>query len=73
MAYKIKQHKECEMPDTDGPLKVLVLNASLKHHKDISNTEEVAQQVLGNMAKFSEVETEIIRLADKNIPVGLGF
>ncbi len=54
-------------------LKVLVLNASLKHgdNKEPSNTEEVAQMVLDNMG--SEIESEIIRLADKNIPVGLGF
>jgi len=51
-------------------LKVLVLNASLKHEPDISNTEEVVQQVLGHMG---DVEKEVMRLADKRIPVGLGF
>ena len=53
-------------------LKALVLNASLKHKdKEISNTEELAQLVLDNMG--SDVSSEIIRLADKNIPVGLGY
>lgn len=55
------------------PIKVLVLNASLKHgsNNEPSNTEEVARMVLDNMG--DEIESEIIRLADKNIPVGLGF
>src|ERR1051326_4261821 len=54
-------------------LKVLVLNASLKRRgKEMSNTEELAQLVLDNMPK-EEVESEIIRLADNNIPVGLGM
>jgi len=53
-------------------LKALVLNASLKHEgQGISNTEELAQLVLDNMG--GEVNSEIVRLADKNIPVGLGF
>ncbi len=74
MAYKIKEHKPCDMPEGNVPLKALVLNASLKHKNNTqpSNTEEVAQMVLDNMREYS-VEGEIIRLADKNIPVGLGF
>ena len=69
--YKIKEHKPCDMPG-DKELKVLVLNASLKHKKgEISNTEEVAQSVLDNME--GKISSEIIRLSDKNIPVGLGF
>lgn len=59
------------------PLNILVLNASLKHRTEnggISNTEEVAQLVLDEMkALDGKVTTEIIRLADKNIPVGLEF
>jgi multimeric flavodoxin WrbA len=54
-------------------MKVLVLNASLKHGKDLSNTEEVTEQVLTAMRKHGKVEVETIRLADRNIPVGLGF
>jgi len=60
--------------NTTQKLKVLVLNASLKHKKDgISNTEELAELVIKNMKKYGEIDEEIIRLADKNIPVGLGF
>src|SRR5207253_1237434 len=36
------------------------------------NTEELAQLVLDNM-KGHKISSEIIRLADKHIPVGLGF
>ncbi|HEX4103878.1 MAG TPA: NAD(P)H-dependent oxidoreductase [Candidatus Paceibacterota bacterium] len=59
-----------------GSLNVLVLNASLKHKaEEVSNTEEVAQLVLDRMNELQKggVTTEIIRLADKNIPVGLKF
>jgi len=55
------------------PLNILVLNASLKHGPAPSNTEEVAQMVLDEMAKLAPTQSEIIRLADKDIPVGLGF
>lgn len=56
-------------------VKVLVLNASLKHKNNPipSNTEELAQLVLDNMAKLGEVDSEIIRLADYQIDVGLGY
>lgn len=54
-------------------LNVLVLNASLKHGTDPSNTEEVSKMVLDEMQKHSPITSEIIRLADKDIPVGLGF
>lgn len=54
-------------------LNVLVLNASLKHEGDTSNTEEVAQLVLDEMKKLSPISSEVIRLSDKRIPVGLGF
>lgn len=75
--YKIKPCDDCEMPKTpkDLELKVLVLNASLKHVKKepVSNTEELAELVLSNMASHTKISSEIIRLADKNIPAGLGF
>lgn len=61
------------MPDTKEPVNVLVLNASLKHGPNISNTEEVVNQVLEFMKKHGEIVSETIRLSDKNIPVGLGF
>ena len=54
-------------------MQVLVLNASLKHGNELSNTEEVTNMVLDEMRKHGQVEAETIRLADKNIPVGLGF
>lgn len=54
-------------------MKVLVLNASLKHGPDPSSTQEVADMVLAEMRKHGEVDAETIRLADKRIPVGLGF
>jgi multimeric flavodoxin WrbA len=54
-------------------IKVLVLNASLKHGPEKSNTEEVSDMVLAEMGKLAEIEAETIRLSDKNIPVGLGY
>jgi len=54
-------------------MQVLVLNASLKHGPDRSNTEEVTAMVLAEMAKHGEVTSETIRLSDAIIPVGLGF
>lgn len=56
-------------------IKTLVLNASLKHKDNPhpSNTEELAQLVLDNMAKHGEIDAEIVRLADYQIDVGLGF
>lgn len=80
--YKPKPTFACDMPnckpemEAGKPIRVLVLNASLKHKSDEapSNTEEVAQLVLDEMkALEGTVSTEIIRLADKNIPVGLKF
>ena len=79
---KSREFHSCEMPacaeaSAGKPdykiLKVLVLNASLKHAPDISNTEELVQEVLDAMKEFGAIESEIVRLADKNIPVGLGF
>src|ERR1700733_426737 len=52
---------------------VLVLNASLKHEPDVSNTEEVTNMVLEEMKKHGEIKTTTVRLADKNIPVGLKY
>lgn len=54
-------------------LNVLVLNASLKHGETPSNTEEVAMLVIDEMKKSANISYEIVRLADKKIPVGLGF
>jgi len=60
------------MPKADVELTCVVLNGSLKHAPDISNTEELTQEVLAAMAPH-KVSSEIIRLADKTISVGLGF
>lgn len=70
--YKVKAHKPCAMPAPGTKLQVLVLNASLKHEPDISNTEELSQLVLEHMKEHIE-SSEIIRLADKTIAVGLGY
>jgi multimeric flavodoxin WrbA len=70
--YKAKPCRECEMPAREMKLKALVLNASLKHKSELSNTEELSELILENMKKWG-VESEIIRLADLNIPVGLKF
>jgi multimeric flavodoxin WrbA len=71
--YKTKPCTGCQMPFPETELKVLVLNASLKHEPEISNTEELADLVLQNMKEHGRISAEAIRLADKNIPVGLGY
>ncbi len=71
--YRVKPHQSCDMPGSYVPMKVLVLNASLKHGDQLSNTEEVANMVIEQMKPFGEVASESIRLADMNIEVGLQF
>jgi multimeric flavodoxin WrbA len=72
--YRIKPKQECEhMPAPDEIINVLVLNASLKHSPESSNTEEVANIVLEYMQKNGTINVDIVRLSDKHIPVGLGF
>lgn len=70
--YKPKPHHDCDMPAAHK-LNVIALNGSLKHKPDISNTEEVVGDVIDNMGTKCEVASEIIRLSDCNLPVGLGF
>lgn len=70
--YKPKPHHDCSMPAAHK-LNVIALNGSLKHKPDISNTEEVVEEVIGNMGTKCEIASEIIRLSDCNLPVGLGF
>jgi len=60
------------MPSSEMKLKALVLNSSLKHKEELSNTGELAELVMSHLSGFN-VESEIIRLSDKNIPVGLEF
>ncbi|MDB5189455.1 MAG: hypothetical protein JWL82_412 [Parcubacteria group bacterium] len=55
------------------PFSVLVLNASLKHGTDPSNTEEVTNMVLAQMETHAPMTKETIRLSDTTIPVGLSY
>ena len=70
--YKPKRPRRCDMPAPGTPLKVLVLNGSLKHGPQLSNTEELATLVLDHLGEHG-ARGEVIRLADRRIPVGLGF
>ena len=71
--YKTKQSFDCGGHDS-GPLKVLALNASLKHGQDLSNTGELTELVIRNILERAPgSSSDIIRAADLNLPVGLGF
>lgn len=70
--YKPKPHLPCAMPARDE-LRVLVLNGSLKHAPDLSNTAELAELVLDAMREHAPIAADVVRLADEVIPVGLGF
>lgn len=70
--YKEKPYHPCDMP-AEATLQVLALNGSLKHEPDLSNTEELTGLVLENMRNHCEISAEVVRLADRNLPVGLGF
>ncbi len=70
--YKTKPALDCDMPAAHK-LKVLALNASLKHKPEVSNTEELVVEVIDSMGTKCEVSSEAIRLSDCNLPVGLGF
>ena len=61
------------MENNTLPFKVLILNASLKHGNEASSTQEVVDMVTAEMNTLSPVEVTSIRLADKNIPVGLKY
>ena len=72
--YKTKPCGPCAMPAPTMPLRVLVLNCSLKHQKDLSNTGELAELVLENMKSMhANLQAEGVRVSDLNLPVGLGF
>jgi multimeric flavodoxin WrbA len=72
--YKPKLCEDCDMPFKDESITALVLNASLKHTPELSNTEELANEVIDNIkTHMPNLKSEVIRLADKNIPVGLKF
>jgi hypothetical protein len=70
--YRTKAHRACDFPAIEK-LKVVVLNASLKHCPELSNTEEVAALVVKYMGSACQIDSEIVRLADLTIEVGLGF
>jgi len=70
--YKPKPHHECEMP-ARAKLNVLALNGSLKHEPEISNTDELTREVIVNIGSSCEINSEVIRLSDAHLPVGLGF
>lgn len=70
--YRAKPCADCSMP-AQNELRVLVLNGTLKHAPDISNTEELTTEVLRAMALHAPLHIDEIRLVDRNIPAGLGF
>jgi multimeric flavodoxin WrbA len=70
--YLAKPCYTCDMPAPGIKLKALVLNASLKHSRELSNTGELAELVMKNLKEFG-VSSEIIRLADKKIAVGVKY
>jgi multimeric flavodoxin WrbA len=60
------------MPAPGTPLRALVLNASLKHQPEPSNTQELSELVLGHLHPHG-VTADVVRLADLRLPVGLGY
>lgn len=70
---KNKKLVPCDFAFPDKKISVLILNASLKHGRKPSNTGELAELVVANMKKLGKVTSKHIRLADKIIPVGLGY
>jgi multimeric flavodoxin WrbA len=58
---------------SDAPLNVLALNGSLKHEPAVSNTGELASLVLDELRALAPVTSEMVRLSDAALPVGLGF
>ena len=72
--YKTKPCGPCAMPAPDMALRVLVLNCSLKHQPDLSNTGELSELVLADMkGMHANLSTEVVRISDLRLPVGLGF
>jgi multimeric flavodoxin WrbA len=58
---------------SDAPLRVLALNASLKHEPSLSNTGELAALVLDEIRALAPISADLIRISDQALPVGLGF
>src|SRR4030095_16949928 len=70
--YKMKPRFPCHMP-SDAHLNVLTLNASLKHEPTLSNTGELSSLVLDEIRALAPTNTDVVRLSDATLPVGLGF
>jgi multimeric flavodoxin WrbA len=70
--YKTKPRFPCRMP-SEASLRVLALNASLKHEPSLSNTGELAALVLDEIRALAPISAEVIRISDQALPVGLGF
>ena len=70
--YKTKPRFPCGMP-SEAPLRVLALNASLKHEPSLSNTGELAALVLDEIRALAPTSADVIRISDQALPVGLGF
>jgi multimeric flavodoxin WrbA len=70
--YKPKPCGPCAMPAPGTPLRALVLNASLKHAPEISNTQELSELVVEHLRPH-DVAADVVRLADLRVPVGLGY
>ena len=54
-------------------MNVLALNASLKHEPSISNTGELGALVLTELRALAPITSELVRLSDATLPVGLEF
>src|SRR5262245_3104832 len=70
--YKTKPRFRCSMP-SEAPLNVLALNASLKQEPDVSSTGELASLVLDEIGALASINSDIVRLSDAKLPVGLCF
>jgi multimeric flavodoxin WrbA len=71
--YRMKPTHDSPMPAPQMPIRVVVLNASLKHADTLSNTGELAAKVVEEMRRHGGVESDEVRLSDLRIPVGLAF
>ena len=70
--YKPRPCAPCTMPAPGMPLRALVLNASLKHAPEPSNTQELSELVIEHLRPHA-VTADVVRLADLRLPVGLGY
>lgn len=71
---QVSKNKIAAASDKFSQLKVLVLNASLKHTGKLSNTGELTSLVLKLMREeYPEMTSEVIRLSDVSIPPGVRF